>query len=124
MSLNLNGDYLSLPDDLPLGFVWNVIKTGLISTALVALFLYATKNPLSRILIISESVFSTCFLMLERATIRWIIRYRRWRGWDRYSVLVVGTDERAISAMQAIRNDPLQRMEVHGFLTHKPHTAS
>lgn len=122
--LNLNGDYLTLPDASPLGVAWNVIKTGLMSTALVALFLYATKNPLSRILIISEGLFSAGFLMFERATILWIIRYRRRRGWDRRSVLIVGTDGQAISAMQAIRNDPLQRMEVHGFLTHKSHTSS
>ncbi|HEX4210592.1 MAG TPA: sugar transferase [Candidatus Binataceae bacterium] len=121
--LNLDGD-LTLLDASPLGIAWHVVKTGLMSTALVALFLYATKNPLSRILIISEGFFSTCFLMLERATILWIIRYRRRRGWDRRSVLVVGTDEQAVSATRAIRNDPLQRMEVHGFLSHKPHTSS
>jgi exopolysaccharide biosynthesis polyprenyl glycosylphosphotransferase len=94
------------------------------STALVAMFLYATKNPLSRILIISEGLFSTCFLMLEKVTILWMVRYRRRRGWDRRSVLVTGIDEHAVAAMRAIRNDPLQRMEVHGFLSRGPHASS
>ena len=118
--LNLNDDTLTLLNASPLGIAWYVTKTGLMSTALVALFLYATKNPLSRILIISEGVFSTGFLILERAAILWMIRYRRRHGWGRSSVLVVGTDEHAVSAIRAIRNDPLQRMEVHGCLVNKP----
>jgi exopolysaccharide biosynthesis polyprenyl glycosylphosphotransferase len=123
LALNLNGDYSMLLDASPLGVGWHVVKTGLMSTALVALFLYATKNPLSRVLIISEGLFSTGFLMLERAAILGIIRYRRRRGWDRRTVLVVGSDEQALSAIQAIQNDPLQRMEVHGLLA-KSHAQS
>lgn len=122
--LNFNSDYLTLLETSPIGITWQVLKTGVMSTALVALYLYATKNPLSRILVVSEGLFSTCFLMVERATILQVIRFRRRRGWGRRSVLILGDDEHAASAIRAIRDDPRQRMEVWGCLAHNPNTPS
>ena len=115
--LNLNGDYLALLDASPLGVAWHVLRTGVTSTALVALYLYATKNPLSRIFISSEGFFSTCFLLAEKTAAVRIVRFRRRRGWDRRSVLVLGDDDYVTWAIGAIREDPRQRMEVWGCLS-------
>jgi exopolysaccharide biosynthesis polyprenyl glycosylphosphotransferase len=115
--LTLNGDYLSLLDASPLGVAWHVLGTGMTSTALVALYLYATKNPLSRIFISSEALFSTCFLMAEKTMALQLVRLRQRRGWDRRSVLILGDDDHASCAIRAIREDPQQRMEVWGCLS-------
>jgi exopolysaccharide biosynthesis polyprenyl glycosylphosphotransferase len=122
--LNLNGYYVKLLEASPIGIVWQVLKTGLISTALVAFYLYATRNAPSRILVVSEALFSACFLLLEKVTVLQVIQFRKRLGWDRRSVLVVGDDEYAACAIRAIRDDPRQRMEVSGYLTHNPKASS
>ncbi len=122
--LNAGGDPLAQLEVSPLGIVWHVLKTGMTATALVALYLYATKNPLSRILILSEGLFTTCFLMAERCAMLTLVRLRKRRGWDRRSVLVVGDDEHAAWAIRAIRDDPRGRMEVWGCLAERPGAAA
>jgi exopolysaccharide biosynthesis polyprenyl glycosylphosphotransferase len=117
MVLNLNGDYPALLDASTFGVAWHVLRTGVTSTALVALYLYATKNPLSRIFISSDAFFSTCLLMAEKTAGLRFIRSRRRVGWDRRDVLVLGDDDYAAWAIGAIREDSQQRMEVWGCLS-------
>jgi len=121
--LNLNADNSSLFEASPLGIAWQVLKTGIISTALVAFYLYASKNPLSRIFILSEGLFSTAALMLEKTTIVELMRIRRKLGLTRRSVLIVGAGATAARAIRAIRDDPRQRMEVWGCLADPPAAA-
>jgi exopolysaccharide biosynthesis polyprenyl glycosylphosphotransferase len=118
--LHLDGDYPRLLDASPLGIGWQVLRTGVISTALVAFYLYATKNPFSRIFILSEGIFGTCFLSIEKAAVLHLFGVLRRRGWGRRNVLIVGDDEHAARAARAIRDDRRHRMEVWGCLARIP----
>ncbi|HLH77269.1 MAG TPA: sugar transferase [Candidatus Binataceae bacterium] len=121
--LNLNAGNSSLLEASPFGVAWQVLKTGVVSTALVAFYLYATKNPLSRIFILSEGLFSTAALVVEKTTIVELMRIRRGMGLTRRSVLIVGGGAAAARAIRAIRDDPQQRMEVWGCLADPPAAA-
>jgi hypothetical protein len=122
--LSVNRRQFNLLEASPAGMGWHVLETGILGTALVTLFLYITKNPISRILIISEGTFSACFLLLQRIAILWVVGIRRRRGWGRRGVLVIGTDDHAVAAIKSIRNDPLGRMEVFGVLARSANNRS
>jgi len=117
LMLHWNGRYLFTLCETPaLGFAWNVVKTGVISTALLALYLFATKNLVSRIFIATDGLFSTLFLLAEKTTARRLIRYRQSKGWSLRNILVVGTDAAAAWAVRRIRSSPQARLKVWGCL--------
>jgi len=87
------------------------------STALVALYLFASKNPLSRVFIATDGVLSTLLLLAEKAVARRVVRFRQEKGWDIKSILVLGTDEYAAWAIGSISEDPGKRFKVWGCLS-------
>ncbi|MGO9455404.1 MAG: sugar transferase [Candidatus Binataceae bacterium] len=117
LMLHLNGRYMLLILRSPLGAIaWSVVRTGFMSTALVAFYLYATKNPLSRVFIVSNGFISTIFLLIEKAAARRLIQFRQKKGWDCRSILILGADEYALWAIRRIKDDPAQRLKVWGCL--------
>ncbi|MGA2410488.1 MAG: sugar transferase [Candidatus Binataceae bacterium] len=115
--LHLNGRYLFLIcDTSALAFAWNVVKTGIISTALLALYLFATRNPVSRILVATDGLLSTLFLFFEKAAARRLIRYRQRKGWGLRNILLIGADFAAASILRRIRRDQHPELAVWGCL--------
>lgn len=115
--LHLEGDTLYAVESSHAVTASGVIKTGLLSTALVALYLYATKNPLSRVFIATDALCGTAFLLGERIAFFEVIRYRRRKGWGARSVLILGSDEHTAWAIRQIRDDPRQRFVPWGYLS-------
>lgn len=118
LMLHLNGRYLVLICDASaFSFAWSVAKTGVISTALLGLYLFATKTPVSRALIASDGFVSTLFLLVEKTGARRLIKYREAKGWSMRNVLVLGADPAAAWVVKRIRNNPQARLKVWGCLT-------
>ena len=117
VALHLEGDALYAIESSHATTVAAVIKTGLVSTALVALYLYATKNALSRVFIATDALFSTGFLMAERIAFFEATHYRQRKGWGSRTVLILGSGEHAAWAIRQIRSDPRQRFVIWGYLS-------
>lgn len=114
--LHLSGAAMHSSESSPAITAWSVLKTGLISTGFVALYLYATKNPLSRVFIATDALFSTLFLLLERIAVGEVLAFRRRKGWSSRQILILGTDEHAAWAIRRIQSDPRRQLKVWGCL--------
>jgi len=75
---------------------------------------------LSRLTLLYFYVLGTGFLMLERATLREILRETRRRGYNLRHVLVVGDGELAESVADRISWHPELGLKLRGFLTDDP----
>lgn len=88
----------------------------LIFLALVFL-LVEKESPVSRLTLLYFFVLATGLVMLERATLREVLREARRRGYNLRHVLIVGDGELARAVHERMRRHPELGLKVRGFLT-------
>lgn len=88
---------------------------------LAAIFLVIEKEyPLSRLTLLYFYVLSTGLLVLERATLREVLREARRRGYNLRHVLIVGDGELGESLRDRLQRHPELGLKVRGFATDDP----
>jgi Undecaprenyl-phosphate glucose phosphotransferase len=76
--------------------------------------------PLSRLTLLYFYVLSSGLLVLERATLREILREARRRGYNLRHVLIVGDGELALAVRDRMQRHPELGLKVRGFVTDDP----
>ncbi len=75
---------------------------------------------LSRLMLVYFYVLATLLIMVERATVREVLREARRRGYNLRHVLVVGDGELGRGVAERMARHPELGLKVHGFLTDDP----
>ncbi len=114
--LHYKGRYLPMAASGLPELTWFVFRTGVLSAAAMALVLYATKYPLSRIFVSFNAIFGALFVFVEKTTIRWYLELGRRMGWYTSNVLLVGADRHAALALTRMSSDPRFHAHIVGCL--------
>lgn len=98
----------------------NVIKANVVGAVIIIAGLYLAKETnVSRMMLFYFALINTVLLVVERASIRYVLRFIRTKGINKKHVIVVGASRAAEEFIERVLKNPQWGFEIHGVIDDK-----